>query len=247
MDKPLLSVANLSVNYGTVPALNDIDFHVDSGEIIAMIGPNGAGKSTALKAVCGMLPEFSGQIVAGKILFNGKDITDWPTHELVKIGISLVPEGRRVFPTMTVKENLEMGAFLVSWINVLLMNSRTDSVLTMFPVLKDRLNQKAGTLSGGEQQQLALGRALMLEPKLLILDEPSLGLSPNYIGLVFEKLKQINENGTSILLVEQNARMALETCDRAYVYDIGSIGLNGTKAEMLNNSRVRDIYLGSTI
>lgn len=254
MSKPgqiVLSVSNLSVNYGLVPALVDIDFEVNTGEIIAMIGPNGAGKSTALKAICGMLGEFDGIIKSGKIIYHRQEITGQKTHELVKIGLSLVPEGRRVFSTMTVAENLEMGGYLIArsmehgaQSKNNLLAQKMEAVLKMFPVLKERLRQKAGTLSGGEQQQLAIGRALMLEPDLLLLDEPSLGLSPNYIELVFEKLIEINQAGTSILLVEQNARMALEICHRAYVFDIGKMALSGTKDQLINNRQVRDIYLG---
>jgi len=215
-----------------------------------MIGPNGAGKSTALKAVCGMLGEFDGIIKSGKVMYDGQDITERKTHDLVKIGLSLVPEGRRVFSTTTVAENLEMGGYLLAKSKEQraqsknnLLAEKMDAVLEMFPVLKERLRQKAGTLSVGEQQQLAVGRALMLELKLLLLDEPSLGLSPNYIELVFEKLIEINRAGTSILLVEQNARMALEICHRAYVFDIGKMALSGTKDQLINNCQVRDIYL----
>ncbi|MFH1852427.1 MAG: ABC transporter ATP-binding protein [Candidatus Neomarinimicrobiota bacterium] len=247
----LLSVTNLSVYYGQVPALTNVNFAVNAGEIVAMIGPNGAGKSTALKAVCGMLSEFNGSIKSGEIVFNGQNIAGRKTHELVRIGLSLVPEGRRVFATMTVADNLEMGGYLLAGSKEqgakskkYLTAEKIAVVLGLFPVLKERLKQKAGTLSGGEQQQLAIGRALMLEPKLLLLDEPSLGLSPNYIEQVFDKLLEINQTGTSILLVEQNARMALEMCHRAYVFDIGEMALSGTKDQLINNRQVRDIYLG---
>jgi branched-chain amino acid transport system ATP-binding protein len=202
--KTILQVQNLTVYYGTVKALEDVSFKVDEGEIVAMIGPNGAGKSTALKAVSGLLEATGGDIESGEILFEGKGIKGLRTDELVNKGISLVPEGRRVFPTMTVSENLEMGAYTVARGQGSGVRERVEKVFELFPLLRDRVEQKAGTLSSGEQQMLAIGRALMLKPKLLLADEPSLGLSPNFVDMIFDKLIEINKNGTSILLVEQN-------------------------------------------
>ncbi len=237
-----LEVKDLTVCYGVVRALESVSFHVEEGEIVAMIGPNGAGKSTALNAVSGVLEAKNGTIEKGDILLQGESIRGLRTDQLVRKGISLVPEGRRVFPTMTVWENLEMGAYTKS-------NKRTivddiDKVLSVFPQLKGRTRQKAGTLSSGEQQMLALGRALMLRPKLLMADEPSLGLSPNYVDLIFEKLVEINKNGTSIILVEQNARMAIEVCHRAYVFDIGSIVMEGKRDTLLDDKKVQAVLLG---
>ena len=182
----LLKVKNLQVFYGSVLALDDVSFEVGEGEIVSMIGPNGAGKSTSLKAVVGILDAYDGHISKGEIQFKGKSITGLRTDELVKLGISLVPEGRRVFSSMTVKENVEMGAFIKD--KDYSLEDNIARVLDVFPQLKDRVSQSAGTLSGGEQQMLALGRALMIQPKLLLADEPSLGLSPNYVEIIFEKL-----------------------------------------------------------
>jgi branched-chain amino acid transport system ATP-binding protein len=238
----LLEVSNLTVYYGAVKAIEDVSFCVNSGEIVAMIGPNGAGKSTSLKAVSGLLDSAGGHIKKGKMLFEGRSISGLRTDQLVEKGIALMPEGRRVFPTMTVLENLEMGAY-----------SRTDrrsieddiqNIFDLFPRLKERARQKAGTLSSGEQQMLALGRALMLKPKLLLADEPSLGLSPNFVDLIFDKLVGINKTGTSILLVEQNARMALEVAHRAYVFEIGRIGLEGSTDNLCENPQVKKAFLG---
>ncbi len=241
-DKSILKVNNLTVYYDTVLALNDVSLDVNEGEIVTMIGPNGAGKSTALKAICGLLKPKSGEI-----LFQGEKINGYQPFQLVKKGMSLVPEGRRVFASMTVRENLEMGAFsVVSGIttNNEQLTTQLDKVFQLFPILKERQKQKAGTLSSGEQQMLAIGRALMLKPKLLLLDEPSLGLSPNYVDLVFEKMKEINRVGTTILLVEQNARMALEYADRGYVFEIGRIAFTDRAKNLLENEKVKKSYLG---
>ena len=238
----LLEVRNLTVYYGAVQALNNISLKVNKGEIVAMIGPNGAGKSTALKAICGLLKETGGEIKNGEVIFEGKSIKGIPPYELVKMGISLVPEGRRIFPTMTVLENLEMGGYLNQ--NVKEKKEALERVFEIFPVLKERRNQKAGTLSSGEQQMLAIGRSLMLQPKLLLLDEPSLGLSPNYVEDVFEKIKEINRAGVSVLLVEQNARMALEYAHRAYVFKIGKIFLEGEGKQLLENEVIKRSFLG---
>ncbi len=238
----LLEVRNLTVYYGAVQALNNIFLKIDKGEIVAMIGPNGAGKSTALKAICGLLKETGGEIKKGDIIFEGKSIKGLPPYELAKMGISLVPEGRRIFPTMTVLENLEMGGYLNQ--DIKKNQEALEKIFEIFPVLKERKNQKAGTLSGGEQQMLAIGRSLMLQPKLLLLDEPSLGLSPNYVEDVFEKIKEINKAGVSILLVEQNARMALEYAHRAYVFKIGKIFLEGEGKQLLENEVIKKSFLG---
>ena len=240
----LLEAKNLTVYYGMVRALKNVSFKVNEGEIVAMIGPNGAGKSTALKAVSGLLEATGGHIEKGKILFEGTSIRDFRTDELVMKGISLVPEGRRVFPTMTVWENLEMGAFTVASGQGSVVKERIEEVFGLFPALNDRRKQKAGTLSSGEQQMLAMGRALMLKPKLLLADEPSLGLSPNFVDLIFDKLIEINKNGTSILLVEQNAQMALQVCHRGYVFEIGSIALEGKKEKLVKNKGVKKAFLG---
>ena len=233
----LLEVRNLTVYYDSVLALDNISLAVSEGEIVSMIGPNGAGKSTALKAICGLLKAQS-----GKVLFQGENINGKQPYQLVEKGLCLVPEGRRVFTSMTVSENLEMGAYTRS--NKKAVQKDIDKVLVLFPVLKQRRKQRAGTLSSGEQQMLAIGRALMLKPKLLLLDEPSLGLSTNYVDTVFEKIKEINKDGTAILLVEQNARMALEYADRGYVFEIGSIAFEDKAKNLLENDEVRRSFLG---
>lgn len=233
----LLEVRNLTVYYDTVLALEDISLSIKEGEIVAMIGPNGAGKSTALKAICGLVKPKSGEI-----LFRGESINGNQPYQLVKKGLCLVPEGRRVFVSMSVLENLEMGAYTRS--NRKELQEYIDKVFNLFPVLKERQRQRAGTLSSGEQQMLAIGRALMLRPKLLLLDEPSIGLSPNYVDTVFEKIKEINKEGTTILLVEQNARMAFEYADRGYVFEIGKIAFEDKAKNLLENDKVRKSFLG---
>lgn len=237
---PLLEVKHLTVYYGTVLALDSISLYVEEGEIVAIIGPNGAGKSTALKAICGLL-RLTGKS-SGQIIFRGERINDLQPYQLVKKGICLVPEGRRIFSTMSVLENLQMGAFTLN--NKKHINESLEKVFAIFPRLKERQNQRAGTLSSGEQQMLAIGRALMLEPRLLLVDEPSIGLSPNYVHQVFNKLKEINENYTAILLVEQNAKAALRYSDRAYVFGIGKIRMEGASSELLQRKEVRDSFLG---
>lgn len=232
----MLEAKNISVSYGSVKALENVSFRVNAGEIVAMIGPNGAGKSTALKAVFGMV-----YMETGDMLFNGEIIKPLRPDERVAKGISLVPEGRRLFPTMTVMENLEMGAFQRRDGNI---KSEIENVLNLFPSLKDKRNQKAGALSTGEQQLVALGRALMQKPKLLLADEPSLGLSPAYVDIIFEKLIEINKSGTDILMVEQNARMALEIAHRGYVFKIGQIFLEDTGENLLKNADVKKAFLG---
>jgi len=235
--KVLLDVKNLTVYYGSVLALDSVSFSVGKGEIVAMIGPNGAGKSTALKAVCCLVG-----IKEGEVLFKGENIGGIQPYQLVEKGLSLVPEGRRVFYSMTVLENLEMGAYTRK--NQKIIREEIDKVFGLFPKLKERRSQRAGTLSSGEQQMLAIGRALMLEPRLLLLDEPSLGLSPNYVNTVFEKIKAINQDGVTILLVEQNARMALEYADRNYVFEIGRIAFEDEAENLLKDDKVSQSFLG---
>ena len=235
----ILEVKNLSVCYGAVRALEDVSFSVNQGEIVPLLGPNGAGKSTALKAICGLVP-----IKKGEIFFQDKSINGLTPDRLVKKGLCLVPEGRRIFTTMTVIENLKIGGFTLSGVNNLELQGRLEKVFHLFPILKERKKQKAGTLSSGEQQMLAIGRALMLKPSLLLLDEPSLGLSPNYVEAVFEKLVEINKDGTSILLVEQNAFRALEICHRGYIFEIGNIAIEGERENLLNNEEIKRVLLG---
>ena len=244
----LFKVKNLTVYYDTVLALDNISLNVNEGEIVAMIGPNGARKSTALKAICGLLSATGGEIKGGDVLFKGESIKGRQPYQLIEKGICLVPEGRQLFTSMTVLENLEMGAFKIKQSSVIgnQLSERLNKVFELFPVLKERQKQRAETLSGGEQQMLAIGRALMLRPKLLLLDEPSLGLSPNYVETVFEKIKEINNDGTTILLVEQNARMALEYADRGYVFKIGEIFLENKGENLLNNDDVRKSFLGES-
>lgn len=232
----ILEAADLFVSYGTVKALRGVSFFVNPGEIVVLLGPNGAGKSTALKAVCGLVPTNKGEIK-----FKGKDIKGLTPDKLVKKGLCLVLEGRRIFASMTVQENLEMGAFTIRRNNKSEIKDRAEKVFDLFPILKERNKQKAGTLSTGEQQMLTIGRALMLEPSLLLLDEPSLGLSPNYVERIFEKLMEINKNGTSLLIVEQNVRKALEVCHRGYVIELGSIALEGIKKELLKSENILKI------
>jgi branched-chain amino acid transport system ATP-binding protein len=234
----LLRAEALELAYGEVSACRDINFHVAQGEIVTLIGANGAGKSTTLRAVAGaLLPR------AGSIHFRGEDITRLPSHERTRLGISLVPEGRRVFPFLTVRENLELGAFKYRK-EIAKVRDLMDKVFDMFPRLRERMSQNAGTLSGGEQQMLALGRAMMSEPHLICLDEPSLGLAPMVVQDIFRTIKTINAAGTSVLLVEQNARYALETASRGYVLQTGSIIAHGPCATLRNDDRVRQAYLG---
>jgi branched-chain amino acid transport system ATP-binding protein len=234
----LLAAEGLELAYGEVPACRDISFHVDEGEVVTLIGANGAGKSTTLRAVAGaLLPR------AGTIRFRGRDITRLPSHERTRLGIALVPEGRRVFPFLTVRENFELGAFTCRK-DAAKVRRLIDKMFGMFPRLRERMGQNAGTLSGGEQQMLALGRAMMSEPRLLCLDEPSLGLAPIMVQDIFSTIRAINGGGTSILLVEQNARYALETATRGYVLQTGSIAASGSCAALREDERVRQAYLG---
>jgi branched-chain amino acid transport system ATP-binding protein len=241
----LLQVKNLTVYYESVLALDNVSISVNEGEIVALIGPNGAGKSTTLKAICGLLVPQSGEI-----LFEGERINGKQPYQLVEKGLCLVPEGRKVFYSMTVLENLEMGAytlgngFMSFWGKNPLIEERIEKVFELFPILKERRKQRAGTLSSGEQQMLAIGRALMLKPKLLLLDEPSLGLSPNYVEIIFDKIKEINKEGVTILLVEQNVRVALEYADRGYVFEIGRIAFEDKADNLLENDIIKKTFLG---
>jgi branched-chain amino acid transport system ATP-binding protein len=229
---PLLSAEALELSYGETRACRSLSFHIEEGEIVALIGANGAGKSTTLRAVAGVLrPD------AGTIRFRGRDITSLPSHQRVGLGVALVPEGRHVFPFLTVRENLELGAFKSR-------RALMDRTFIMFPVLRERASQKAATLSGGEQQMLVLGRAMMSEPQLLCLDEPSLGLAPRVVQDIFRTIRNINAGGTSVLLVEQNARYALETARRGYVLQTGAIVASGPCASLRQDARVRHAYLG---
>ena len=234
----LLEVKDLELAYGQVAVCRGISLRLDRGEIVALIGANGAGKSTTLRAIAGLLPPR-----AGTIIFSGKDVTTMPSYERSRLGIALVPEGRRVFPFLTVRENLELGGFNVRN-DAAKIRQRLDGVFAMFPRLSERSGQNAGTLSGGEQQMLALGRAMMSEPQLLFLDEPSLGLAPIVVQDIFQKIRAINAAGTSVLLVEQNARHAFETASRGYVLQTGSVIASGSCAELKANPRVQEAYLG---
>ena len=233
----LLEVKNLEVYYGVINALKGISFEVNEGEIVTLIGANGAGKSTTMQSVVGLIPKRNGSVT-----FDGKDISHTPCHKIVHLGMTQVPEGRRIFQELTVYENLLMGAFSVKDSSG--FKKDLDAIYTRFPRLAERKNQIAGTLSGGEQQMLAMGRAIMSHPKLLMLDEPSMGLSPLLVDQVFEIIKDINKDGTTILLVEQNAGKSLAISDRAYVLENGSIVLSGTGAELMASDTVKEAYLG---
>ncbi|MCL4505247.1 MAG: ABC transporter ATP-binding protein [Chloroflexi bacterium] len=233
----LLEVNDLNVFYGAIHALQGISFNLEEGEIVTLIGANGAGKSTTLRTVSGLLRSRSGYI-----RFKGQDISSVAAEQIVRLGISQVPEGRKIFAPLTVQENLEMGAYTRN--NAAEIDSSMQRVFASFPRLKERVNQLGGTLSGGEQQMLAMGRALMSRPKLLLLDEPSMGLSPILTEEIFRIIKEINSQGTTILLVEQNALMALSVAQRAYVLETGSIVLQGNAGEVRDNPQVRNAYLG---
>jgi len=230
----MLKVENVNVSYGSVKILWDVDFHIDEGEIITIIGPNGAGKTTIVKTIMGLLKPTSGTIE-----FNGNPIHLAPTHKIVEGGIALVPEGRELFPRMTIMENLQMGAYT--------SDEKEDTlkwVFNLFPRLEERQKQSAGTMSGGEQQMLAIARGIMSRPKLLILDEPSLGLAPIMVKTVFEIVKTLNSEGVTVLLVEQNIHHALEASNRGYVLETGRITLEGANSELLDNNHVKEAYLG---
>jgi branched-chain amino acid transport system ATP-binding protein len=234
----LLATQALELAYGQVPACRNISIGVDEGEIVALIGANGAGKTTTLRAIAGALKPRS-----GTIRFAGRDVTALPSHERARLGIALVPEGRHVFPFMTVRENLELGGFKYRR-EAARVRRRIDAMFAMFPRLRERAGQNAGTLSGGEQQMLALARAMMSEPRLLCLDEPSLGLAPLVVRDIFRTIASINAAGTSVLLVEQNARYALEVASRGYVLQTGSITAYGPCSALREDARVKEAYLG---
>ncbi|MBU0935439.1 MAG: ABC transporter ATP-binding protein, partial [Spirochaetes bacterium] len=228
---------NLSVHYGGIHAIQSIGFEVPDGKIITLIGANGAGKSTTLKSIVGLVKPTT-----GTVSWNGETITGLATKDIVKKGVVLVPEGRRVFPNLTVDENLSLGAFCRN--DKPEINSDRERVFGLFPRLKERMKQKAGTLSGGEQQMLAVGRALMTRPKLLMMDEPSLGLAPLIVKMIFDIVREINKEGVTVLLIEQNAKAALEVADIGYVLETGRITFSGSGADLLKDDRVRSAYLG---
>ena len=232
----ILKVENMNVYYGAIHAIKGISFHVDQGEVVTLIGANGAGKSTTLQTVSGLLRSRT-----GSIQFCGENISNVPSHKIVEKGLAQVPEGRRIFLQMSVEENLEMGAYTQRSSGV---DEDLEKVYAQFPRLKERRRQIAGTLSGGEQQMLAIGRALMSHPRLLMLDEPSMGLAPILVEQIFDIIRQLHEDGTTILLVEQNAQMALSVADRAYVMETGKITLSGTGAELAASYEVKKAYLG---
>lgn len=232
----MLEIKNLNLHYGVIHALRDINIKVNKGEVVTLIGANGAGKSSTLRALSGLE-----KITSGEILFEGKEISKLPANEIVALGMSHVPEGRRVFANLTVYENLELGAYLRKDKDV---KKDIQVILEKFPRLKERLYQRAGTLSGGEQQMLAMGRALMIRPKLLLLDEPSMGLAPLIVKDIFDIIREINKTGTTVLLVEQNAHAALKVANKAYVLETGSIVLEGDAKSLLEDDTVRSAYLG---
>ena len=234
---PMLELQDVHSYYGNIHALKGITLHVDKGEIVTLIGSNGAGKSTTIRTVSGLMHPREGTIT-----LDGERIDQVPAHKLVGRGISHSPEGRRIFPRMTVLENLKMGAFVRNDVDGI--QEDMDRVFALLPRLKERISQKAGTLSGGEQQMLAIGRALMGRPRLMLLDEPSMGLAPVLVEAIFETIQRINQEGTTILLVEQNALMALEVANRGYVLETGQIVLQGTAEELAANEMVRKAYLG---
>jgi branched-chain amino acid transport system ATP-binding protein len=233
----LLEVHDLHVYYGAIHAIQGISFHVEEGEIVTLIGANGAGKSTTLRTISGLIRPRRGQII-----YKNQEITTTPAQNIVRMGISQVPEGRKIFAPLTVRENLEMGAYTRT--DKVEIQASMDQVFASFPRLKERINQLGGTLSGGEQQMLATGRGLMSRPTLLLMDEPSMGLSPILVEEIFRIIKEINSTGTSILLVEQNASMALSIANRAYVLETGRIVLEGPAAAVAENKQVKDAYLG---
>ena len=233
----MLEVKDLKVFYGMIQAIKGISFEVNQGEVIALIGANGAGKTTTLQTITGMLNAKSGHVI-----FEGKDITRVPGHKIVGMGMAHVPAGRRVFANLTVYENLKMGAYSRKDKNEIAHN--LEMVYKSFPRLEERKNQSAGTLSGGEQQMLAMGRALMSNPRIILMDEPSMGLSPIFVEEIFHIIEEISSKGTTVLLVEQNAKKALSIADRAYVLETGTIALSGDARELMSNEQIRKAYLG---
>lgn len=235
MSEKLLEVNNLHVNYGAIEAIKGIDLHVNKGEVVTILGANGAGKTTTLRTISGLLKASQGNII-----FDGKEITQTPAHEIVSLGMSHSPEGRRVFSTLSVAENLMMGAYSLPK-----HDARTlEWIYEIMPRLYERQKQLAGTLSGGEQQMLAIGRAIMSKPKLLILDEPSLGLAPVLVKVIFKAIKEIAQSGVTVLLVEQNAKAALKLANRGYVLELGKITHSGSSEMLLNSEMIQEAYLG---
>ncbi|MEP9380866.1 ABC transporter ATP-binding protein [Nocardioides sp. KR10-350] len=238
----LLEVEGLSVNYGHIEAIRDISFSVEEGTVSTLIGANGAGKTTTLKTISGLRG-----VRDGKIVFDGKDITHLPPYERVKLGLSQSPEGRGIFPGMTVRENLDMGAYVRKDVGSASYREDVDRVFNLFPRLQEREKQAAGTMSGGEQQMLAIGRALMAKPRLLLLDEPSMGLAPKLIQQIFSIISEINEQGTTVLVVEQNAAQALKLADSAHILETGEIVRSGGGAELAGDDSVKAAYLGGDV
>ena len=232
----MLEVKNLSVSYGAIEAVKDISFTVKDGEIVSLIGANGAGKTTTLHTITGLVPAKS-----GSVMYNGVDLLKTHSNKIVTLGMAHIPEGRHVFTRMSVEENLEMGAFSLK--DQSSLKKDLDMVYGLFPRLKERRNQKAGTLSGGEQQMLAMGRALMSHPKTILMDEPSMGLSPLYVNEIFDIIQKINADGVTVLLVEQNAKKALSIANRAYVLETGKIALSGDAKKLMNDDSVKKAYL----
>ena len=233
----MLEIKDLKVSYGMIQAIKGISFEVNKGEVIALIGANGAGKTTILHTITGLLNADSGSVT-----YEGKDITRMPGHKIVSMGIAHVPEGRRVFANMTVLQNLKLGAYTRK--DKAEIAETLEMVYTRFPRLKERKNQLAGTLSGGEQQMLAMGRALMSHPQIILMDEPSMGLSPIFVNEIFDIIEEVSKSGTTVLLVEQNAKKALSIADRDYVLETGNIVLDGKASELLDNDSIRKAYLG---
>ncbi len=233
----MLEVKDIQVAYGVILAIKGVSFHVDKGEVIALIGANGAGKTTILHTVSGLIAPKSGSVI-----FEGKDITKIPGHKIVSMGMAHVPEGRRVFAQLTVLQNLKMGAYTRK--DKEEIQQTLEMVFERFPRLKERQNQLAGTLSGGEQQMLAMGRALMSHPSIILMDEPSMGLSPIFVNEIFDIIQQVSKSGTTVLLVEQNAKKALSIADRAYVLETGKIVLEGKASDLLENDAIKKAYLG---
>lgn len=233
----MLEVKDIQVYYGVIQAIKGVSFHVEEGEVIALIGANGAGKTTILHTISGLLAPK-----AGSVLFEGKDITKIPGHKIVSMGMAHVPEGRRVFAQLTVLQNLKMGAYTRK--DKEEVSQTLKDVFGRFPRLEERQNQLAGTLSGGEQQMLAMGRALMSRPKILLMDEPSMGLSPIFVNEIFDIIQEVSKGGTTVLLVEQNAKKALSIADRAYVLETGNIVLEGRAQDLLNDDSIKKAYLG---
>ena len=237
MSENVLDIKNLVAGYGRIDVLHDVSMAVQRGEIVTMVGANGAGKSTTLKSIFGLT-----QVRSGQILFEGKDVTSMKAHDLAALGLAYVPQERSVFPSLTVLDNLQMGAYVVAARDV---PSRVDQVCRRFPILRERSKQAAGTLSGGERQMLAIARGLMAQPRLMLLDEPSLGLAPMIIAALFEQIQAINQAGTTILLIEQNARRALAIADRGYVMELGQIRYQGKGSDLLQDEQVQRAYLGA--